>query len=133
LTEKAFSMRLKDLLAVRPDPETRELELLKLGRHFRIGPEARLVVGRNKGENEAMRALCRDGDILLSCRGVPGPTAVLLGEASEDTLERAAAVTAAYSDTAHLSSCPVEIRQGGRVNVVEAGVRDKAEFRDRML
>ncbi|MBW2286046.1 MAG: hypothetical protein JRF65_15790 [Deltaproteobacteria bacterium] len=75
LTEKAFSMRLKDLFAVRGDPEIRELELLKLGRYFRIGPESRLVVGRNKRENESIEALYRDTDALLYCRGIPGPTA----------------------------------------------------------
>jgi hypothetical protein len=133
LTEKAYSMRLRDLLAVRGDPEIRELELLKLGRHFRIGPGARLVVGRNRGENEAMRALCQDVDILLSCRGIPGPTAVLLGHAPAETLERAAAVTAAYSDTAGRGSCQVEIRQGSKMDVLDVGVRDKTDFRDMML
>ncbi|MBW1819336.1 MAG: tRNA 4-thiouridine(8) synthase ThiI [Deltaproteobacteria bacterium] len=133
LTEKAFSMRLKDLFAVRGDPEIRELELLKLGRYFRIGPESRLVVGRNKRENESIEALYRDTDALLYCRGIPGPTAVLLGEAPEEVVERAAAITTAYSDAADLSLCLVEIRRWGEVDILEVRVVDKTDFRDRML
>ena len=133
LTEKAFSVRLRNLLAVRNDPKTEEVELLRLGRHFRVGPDSRLVVGRNKRENTSIEELSGQSDVLLSCRGVPGPTAVLLGEASAEVLERAAAITAAYSDAGSLRSCLVEVRRGENVDTLEAGLRDKTDFRDRML
>ena len=52
LTDEVFSRRLKDLLSTKPDFELREIELLKVGRHFRLGPNTKLVVGRNKKENQ---------------------------------------------------------------------------------
>ena len=57
LTEKVFSRRLKDLFFSQSDPDLREIELLKVGRHFRIFPHTKLVVGRNKSENEEIHAL----------------------------------------------------------------------------
>jgi len=57
LTEKGFSRRLKDLLSSRTHVETEELELLRMGRHFRLAPQTKLVVGRNRKENEAIASL----------------------------------------------------------------------------
>ncbi|MEJ2726735.1 MAG: tRNA 4-thiouridine(8) synthase ThiI [Deltaproteobacteria bacterium] len=45
LTDQVFSKRLKDLFSSRPSPALREIEVLKVGRHFRIGPHTKLVVG----------------------------------------------------------------------------------------
>ena len=53
LTDPIFSRRLKELLAHFPEPELREIELLKTGRHFRLHPQLKLIIGRNKKENEA--------------------------------------------------------------------------------
>ena len=54
LTDPIFSRRLRDLLSSKSHPEVREFQLLKLGRHFRIGPRTKLVVGRNKEENDTL-------------------------------------------------------------------------------
>lgn len=137
LTEKGFSRRLKDLLTARADVETRELELLKSGRHFRIGPHTKLVVGRNKLENEIIQTLAGEQDILLKSVSVPGPTALLSGESSGDLIDMAAAITAAYSDTAGQDVSDVRdvsIRQGARdIRVLSAPVHDKAEFKALMI
>ena len=47
LTEEVFSRRLKDLFSSQSDPDLREIELLRVGRHFRISPHTKIVVGRN--------------------------------------------------------------------------------------
>lgn len=54
LTEPAFSKRLKDLFT-QEKYSLEEIELLKLGRHFRLGRDVKLVVGRNKNENEKIQ------------------------------------------------------------------------------
>jgi tRNA-specific 2-thiouridylase len=71
LTEKAFSRRLRDLFRFSAEPETREIELLKLGRHFRISSDTKLIVGRNKKENEAIQALSAEKDLLMTSMSVP--------------------------------------------------------------
>ena len=133
LTDKIFSRRLKDLLSFRTDPEVRELELLKLGRHFRIDSGIKVVVGRNKAENEAISALSADNDFTLTSVSVPGPTSLAMGNPSDASLEPAAGLTAAYGDVEGLLS--TEIRVTGRTTdrIVSVEIRDKREFRHYMI
>ena len=58
LTDPSFSKRVKDILDHCDDiPTLNDIELLKVGRHFRIMHDAKFVVGRNEDENEVMKAL----------------------------------------------------------------------------
>jgi tRNA-uridine 2-sulfurtransferase len=133
LTEKAFSVRLKDLLSRRPDPKGTELELLKWGRHFRVALGAKLVVGRNKSENEAIRALSREEDVLLTTASTPGPTVLLSGDSSPDALELASAVAAAYSDAADGKTVEIVVEKGGKRTSRYSEARDKGLFKKHLL
>ena len=73
LTDEIFSRRLKDLMSFNPLFEMREIELLKTGRHFRIRPETKLIVGRNEDENDAIVSLSKELDFLMTTPSVPGP------------------------------------------------------------
>jgi len=96
LTEKHFSDRLRDLVTHEPDCTVVDVELLKTGRQFRLSPRARLAVGRNQQDNEALRTLAGSGDLLLRCLGFSGPLGVLSGTPEESDIETAAAVVAGY-------------------------------------
>jgi len=134
LTEKGFSRRLKDLLTDRSDVETRELELLKSGRHFRIGPHAKLVVGRDKEENDIIQALAGEQDLILKSVSVPGPTVLFSGEPSGNALDMAAAIAAAYSDTVTGDINDVRISQNDlEIRILPAPVRDKGEYKGYMI
>ncbi|MBW2204900.1 MAG: tRNA 4-thiouridine(8) synthase ThiI [Deltaproteobacteria bacterium] len=134
LTEKGFSRRLKDLLTSKVDVETGELELLKLGRHFRIAPHTKIVVGRNKRENETIRSLAGENDTVLRSVSVPGPTVLVSGKLSENTLDIAGAITVAYSDAGGLDASEVRIKEGAHESrVVFVKTRDKVEFRRYMI
>lgn len=133
LTEKDFSNRLRDLLSSKPDPETREFELLKIGRHFRVAPHCKLIVGRNKVENDAIENLAGKEDFILSTVSVPGPTVLVSGKNSEDGLPIAAAVTAAYSDAQGQVEVQLRVGNGRFEHRMVVGVRDKAEFKHLIL
>ena len=133
LTETDFSKRLKDLFDSKPEVEIREIELLKLGRHFRIASDAKLIVGRNKKENEAIRALSREKDLLMNAVSVPGPSVLFLGHPSPEVLETARAITASYSDTEGLNSVAVKITGKTGESLSSVGVPDKASFRRYMI
>ena len=134
LTEKGFSRRLKDLLTSKAHVETGELELLKLGRHFRIAPHTKIVVGRNKRENETIRSLAGDNDTMLKTVSVPGPTVLVSGELSGNALDIAGAITVAYSDAGEFDACEVRIKEGAHESrVVSFKTRDKVEFRRYMI
>jgi hypothetical protein len=125
LTEKAFSDRMKDLLASCPNPELRQIRLLKLGRHFRIGPQTKAIVGRDRMENEGLRALYDKGDLVLTPAEVPGPTVLLVGRFSQEALDLAAKLTAAYSDAPKGRPTPIRVLAAGDERILKVEVLDK--------
>jgi tRNA-uridine 2-sulfurtransferase len=133
LTDPIFSRRLKDLLSRETTFEIREIELMKVGRHFRLGPHARLVVGRNKGENEAIASLAKPEDLLLFTQSTPGPTVLALGHLTQETELLAARITASYSDAKE--GVPTEItlsaKDMGKTVTVETP--SKGEFQEMMI
>ncbi|OGP60566.1 MAG: hypothetical protein A2V67_15275 [Deltaproteobacteria bacterium RBG_13_61_14] len=96
LTEPEFARKLKDLMTWKPDFTTHDLNLLKVGRHFRLPAGSRLLVGKNERENQRLHALARESDILLDTEGVPGPLALLQNGGGEEDLRLAAAIMARY-------------------------------------
>jgi tRNA U34 2-thiouridine synthase MnmA/TrmU len=133
LADKAFSQRLKDLFSSQNDFEPREIELLKLGRHFRIASNTKLVVGRNKGENEEIRALSGERNLILTSDSGPGPVVLMLGDLSQELLELAAAITMAYSDIDDCDSSAVRVIGRDEDRILTTKVHDKEEFRHYMI
>ena len=134
LTDRIFSIRLRDLLAAEPAPAVRDIEILKLGRHFRISPGAKVIVGRNKKENEAIQAMARSGDRLLRCIGIPGPSALVTGGAfSMEEIERAASIAAAYSDAKEGQNAEIRLESEGEDRVLNVAAPDKAQYRTFMI
>lgn len=99
LTDPGFAKRTRDLIT--HDAFTLEnIRLLKVGRHFRLKPRAKLVVGRNKDENKRLLEFSLAGDIFFDSKGVPGPIGLLRGEdITQDAVERSACIISRYSDT----------------------------------
>ena len=55
-------------------------------------------VGRNKDENEIIKSLALDGDILLEAKDHVGPVTLIRGENAQDHVEFGAAITLRYGD-----------------------------------
>ena len=132
LTDYIFSRRLKDLFSSDSPLAPREIELLKFGRHFRIGPKTKAIVGRNKNENDSISALAKDEDLLLYTASVPGPTVLVIGDITHLADELAASLTASYSD-AKDGEVEIHLEGKGQYKKVTAKVRDKKEFRGYMV
>ena len=98
LTEKQFSLRLRDLFDHNADSDVRDVSFLTLGRHFRLDARTKLVCGRNRDENLQLESLAGPDDLLLSAQDVPGPTAVLVGDRSELNVKLGASLVVRYSD-----------------------------------
>ncbi|SPD76260.1 Thiamine biosynthesis protein [uncultured Desulfobacterium sp.] len=128
LTEKVFSRRLKDLFTQGEETEIREIEILKLGRHFRLAPVEKIVVGRNKTENEAILALSKDTDYILTSANGPGPVVLALGDFTDSSLALAASITASYSDAKEGTQTPVKIKRGEEQRLIMATAMKKTEF-----
>ncbi|MFP4571948.1 MAG: tRNA 4-thiouridine(8) synthase ThiI [Desulfosalsimonas sp.] len=122
LTDPGFSMRLKDLFAHGSRLYRRQIELLKYGRHLRLSPETKLIVGRNKPENEKIMSFSDpEADTLISLRSISGPVGLIPGSCPPGFIEQAAGICAGYSKAPQDRPVKVEIKppgQSGRVITV---------------
>ena len=96
LTEVGFSNQLRDLLEHKPDADVNDVELLKVGRQFRISKTAKLVVGRNKADNDRLQKLSESCLLKLRCADFSGPLGIFCGEPTQKDLQTAAAILASY-------------------------------------
>lgn len=113
LTEPRFCKKLKDLLDHTGTLKKRDLELLKLGRHLRLSPGVKVIVGRNEEENRRLRQALESGDLLLYVEDYPGPDMLIPGGCPEDALATAASICVRYSDAPPEREVRVAISRGG--------------------
>ncbi|MFR1709895.1 MAG: DUF814 domain-containing protein [Clostridium sp.] len=97
LTEPNYSVRLKELLSHNQNPEERELALLRVGRHFRITPKAKVISTRTQDEGEMIKDLLQEGDTILLVQDFNGSMVVVIGEASDEVISIAAKIAIRYS------------------------------------
>jgi len=98
LTDRGFSHRLKDLLQYNVDCDINDLELLKIGRQFRIRDTAKLFVGRNEKENTQLLSFSSPGDYIFDVLDYPSPIGLVRGSVGEEDMVLAASIMARYSD-----------------------------------
>ena len=110
LTDPSFSRILEELLK-HQELDLDNLELLKVGRHFRIGKNTRFVVGRNEFENNLLTQLAKPGDYLFHPQNdLAGPVSLARGLVALELLDLCSQITAAYSDTAGVREIDVFYR-----------------------
>ncbi len=97
LTEIHFSDRLRDLFKYQPECSIPDVELLKIGRQFRLSERAKLTLGRHQNDNEAIRATIDAEHILLRTPGLAGPLGVVSGHPDATDLHTAGRILASYS------------------------------------
>lgn len=101
LTDKNFSIRLKDLFSHQENTSEAELELLKYGRHFRVDPTTKIIVGRTKSDNENIeKHFNPDQDAIITLVDFPSPSVLVSNHRRRDIIILAAAVCAGYSKVA---------------------------------
>ncbi len=96
LTEIHFSDRLRDLFNHQPDCSVEDVELLKIGRQFRLSEQSKLTLGRHQKDNESIRKAANGTYIILHALGVSGPLGLISGKPVEEDLRVAGAIAASY-------------------------------------
>ena len=132
LTDKIFAKRAIDLFDHIKTPTTNDIDLLKVGRHFRLDDEAKLVVGRNKDENEMIKALALPDDIICEAKDFVGPTSLIRGMNLDKHTDFAAKVTLRYSDAPKDESSKIILKstkQEKEISSMPAKEEDYLEFR----
>jgi hypothetical protein len=98
LTDPNFARRMRDLMRFNGGFGLNDVNLLKVGRHFRLSPKTKAVAGRDESENRRIIGLAQDGDHLFEVKGFGSPITLLRGRADEGGIRLVAAITARYSD-----------------------------------
>jgi tRNA-specific 2-thiouridylase len=108
LTDKGYSNRLRDLFRHQEACTEAELHLLKFGRHLRLNPETKLIVGRTQKDNENLLSYHNPKeDTVIKVKNYPGPIALVPHSAKKDAIFLAASICTGYSKAPKLS--PVEV------------------------
>lgn len=120
LTDPIFSRRLRDLFSSQGPVQIRDIELLKIGRHLRLSPATKVIVGRHARDNERISAMVAPGDDFLKVAEYPGPLCLIpAGGASED-IAQAASVCVRYSDAPSDEEVVVLWNRGGEERRIRA-------------
>ena len=128
LTDPAFSLRAIDLFKHIETPTTNDIDLLKIGRHFRLDQNTKLIVGRNKDENEMMCALALPNDILLEAKEHVGPTTLLRGNGIEKHIEFSAKITLRYSDAPKNETGVVTVHKNEGVTEISVDCAEEISY-----
>jgi len=114
LTDRSYAARFRDLVAHSTERKiTRDdLVLLKVGRHFRLSPVLKLIVGRDEGECRFLE-LFSAGRVRLEAVEVLGPVALTDGPLPSGEEEALCArLVARFCDAKHEPVVAVEARGG---------------------
>ncbi len=127
LTDPTFSRRLRELLSRVASPPMREIQLLKVGRHFWTNDGFRVIVGRDEQDNANINKLAGPSDILLQVTGEYGGPLVLADRGiSEEGLRLAASLCARYSAARKLPLVIVKITQDQESRSIETVPAEEA-------
>lgn len=96
LTDPGFAKRVKDLTKY-GELTVNNLKLLKAGRHFRLSPGAKLVVGRDSEDNKELQSFALPGDIIFKLKDKQGPISILRGGHDAELIQRAASIAAYHT------------------------------------
>jgi len=95
LTDRQFAKRLRDLFQHKKRITIKQVNLLKVGRHFRLGKN-KIIVGRT--ENGLLLRTKQKTDYCFEVPDCGSPITILQGPKTRASIEKAAALTVFHSD-----------------------------------
>jgi len=97
LTDRQFARRLRDLFQHKKRITIKQVNLLKVGRHFRLGKN-KIIVGRTEAENGLLIRAKQKTDFFFEVPDCGSPITILQGPKTRASIEKAAALTVFHSD-----------------------------------
>jgi len=115
LTDENFGKKMVDF--IKHDKfEVKDIPVMKFGRHLRLSDGAKLVVGRNKEENEHLQNIDNEKYFHAKTIGIPGPHGLLSKDASDADKELATKIILSYTKADPLKTFGIaydEVEQKG--------------------
>jgi tRNA-specific 2-thiouridylase len=140
LAEKGFGEKVRDLFqhAEGGVPSMDDALLLRYGRHLRCNPEFKIVVGKNKLENESLTMSAKPGDLMFSTPGrelYVGPVVLARGRIKKEHWEWIASVMLRYADVEKGSLQKVLLMDhaGAALELIEARPMDYEQVRQFLI
>lgn len=129
LTDSIFSNKLRDLLLHDKAFTMQDIELLSVGRHFRLGAETKLIIGRDEIENEKLASQWQSPYVLFYPAGFKGPFGILKGILNDETIGITANIIGHYGKNASLT-IDIELNNGQTEKRIENKIDiDLADFK----
>lgn len=131
LTDEGFSKRVRDAIA-HNEFDIENLAILSIGRHFRLSEGARLVVGRDQCENDALLSMAKENDMIFKIKDYQGPIAVFRGKATHGLISTAASITSYHTKLRGERSVNVDYWKNGSYekNTISVKPSSKEEIED---
>jgi tRNA U34 2-thiouridine synthase MnmA/TrmU len=116
LTDEAYARKFRDMLSNQGEEELTmdDIYLLGVGRHYRLSPHLKLILGRDEIENTFL-ARCTANQWTGEAVDHPGPLGLVFGEVAPELWEGVAALVARFSDGKHEEEVTVEFRREDEV------------------
>ncbi len=133
LTDKIFSRRVRDLLDHQLEVSASDLQLLRVGRHLRLSPVLKIVVGRDEEENNRIADLKGPG-VLFTPDDFPGPSVLAVGTPNPDEEVLISGVIRRYAkESSRRESITIHDPQGNRRLIHATDVRPEEWIAEHMI
>ena len=118
----------KDLLKYKKDLKIDDVNLLKIGRHFRFDGN-KIVVGRNEKENQSLLMISNRKKLpYLEVVDHMGPITLLEESCSDEVAKKAAEITIRYSDVENCVEVDVKLALSGNVAIIRSTAASDEEI-----
>jgi tRNA-uridine 2-sulfurtransferase len=131
LTDRSYSNRLRDLFEHNDKIDFNDLNLLRVGRHFRLDEHTKVIVGRNEKDNDKIEKYAGENHLILEALDTGSPIVIYSSSKGEERLKDAAAITARYCDDKDKDEVEITILNkddSRKIRVVPADPDEFTEF-----
>ena len=109
LTETSFVPKIRDVFDHSDALNIRDFRLLRIGRHFRIGPKTKVIIGRDEADNSLLENNVQQGEVQLRWIDGGSPLGMVTGVADDALIGLAARLILRYTKAEAGQECRVKI------------------------
>ena len=112
LTETSYESKVRDIFSHKEKLHSRDFRLLRVGRHFRLDEQTKVIIGRNAVENEIIDRVRESSETLIRWEEGSSPTGLICGPLSDKAVEVAAAILLRYTRAEKGAVCVIAVFRG---------------------
>ena len=117
LTELSFVPKIRDVFDHSEEIHMRDFRLLKTGRHFRIGPQSKAIMGRSEADNDQLERMRQPEEAALTWLDGNTPVTIIIGTQDENLIALSAKIMLRYTKAEPGAECRIERRSDGTKHI----------------